>query len=348
MTLGRLFAIGLIAVTSGLNAAQAQSIGDRQTPAEFPPVNFQGNQFVDSRGCVYIRAGLDGATTWVPRVTRDRKVICGFKPTFDAATASTTTAPELGSDVVRIEPAAPPTEKPSLFGNARPTPEAAPVAAAGASVAAVEPTAAAPVSAPKTATVVSTPKAQPTQTSASSVKAAPVKAAPVAAAPSPAPERTVFVNPSKQTERRTTTQAPREAGIVSPCREGVTQYKGSKVRCGPQAQSPVTPGVGGALSIAPLIELDQSSALRPPVGSVVRVGEAAPDVRIVPKHVYELRQTNAVSSHVPEGYRRAFDDGRLDTERAVVTFKGEGQTNQIWSQTVPRRLIEVKAQSDLP
>ncbi|WP_422047769.1 SPOR domain-containing protein [Shimia sp.] len=348
MTLGKFLAIAAIATASGFGAAHAQSISDRQTPAEFPPANFQGKQFVDSRGCVYIRSGVDGVTTWVPRVTRDRKVICGFKPTFDAATRPTNAAPQLDGDVVQIEPAAPPTERPSLFGNARPTPQAAPTTTPKAPAATVA------TPAPKAAPVVIQPKAQPAPTKStakaapSTVKAAPAKTTAAAAAPSPAPAKTVVsTTVPAQAERRTTGQAPRASGIISPCREGVTQYKGSTVRCGPQAQSPVTPGVGGPIATPPQINLGQSSALpRPPVGTVVRVGEAAPDVRIVPKHVYEARLTNAVSSYVPEGYRRAFEDGRLDTERAVMTFAGHAQTNLIWTETVPRRLIQVKLDSD--
>lgn len=346
MTLGKFLAIAVIAAASGFGAAQAQSISDRQTPAEFPPADFQGKQFVDSRGCVYIRAGVDGATTWVPRVTRDRKVICGFKPTFDTASRPTSAAPQLDSNVVQIEPAAPPTEKPSLFGNARPTPQAVPPSPAPAPAAAATATVVTP--APKSAPVAVQPKAQaaPTKSTAkaapSAVKAAPTKTT-TASVPSPAPAKTVYTNPTPQpTERRTSKQSPRASGIVSPCREGVTQYKGSSVRCGPQTQSPVTPGVGGTTSTPPQINLEQSSALpRPPAGTVVRRGEVAADVRIVPKHVYEARRTNSVSSFVPEGYRRAFEDGRLDTERAVMTFAGHEQTNQIWTQTVPRRLIQV-------
>ena len=61
---------------------QAQS---RNVPAEFPPVEFVGNQFVDSKGCAFIRAGVVGLVTWVPRVDRRRNQLCHFQATFPKA-----------------------------------------------------------------------------------------------------------------------------------------------------------------------------------------------------------------------------------------------------------------------
>jgi hypothetical protein len=67
--------------------AQSTQVG----PKEFPPVTYKGKQYVDSAGCIFIRAGVDDAVRWVPRVTRERKQVCGATPTF--ATQTTPKAP---------------------------------------------------------------------------------------------------------------------------------------------------------------------------------------------------------------------------------------------------------------
>lgn len=81
MKLTKLVAIAIFSGAVGASAASAQTrLGSE--PAEFPPASFLGKQYVDSAGCVFIRAGIDGNTSWVPRVTRSRTGVCGFKPTF--------------------------------------------------------------------------------------------------------------------------------------------------------------------------------------------------------------------------------------------------------------------------
>lgn len=81
MTLTRVIAGAIIVVSAGLGNVQAQSLRNATPPAEFPAPSYKGKQYVDSKGCVYIRAGIDGNVTWVPRVTRQRKQVCGYKPT---------------------------------------------------------------------------------------------------------------------------------------------------------------------------------------------------------------------------------------------------------------------------
>lgn len=56
--------------------SNAKTMRQVRVPAEFPPASFKGKQYVDSRGCVFIRAGFGGKVTWVPRVNRQRNVYC--------------------------------------------------------------------------------------------------------------------------------------------------------------------------------------------------------------------------------------------------------------------------------
>ncbi|MGB3409160.1 MAG: SPOR domain-containing protein, partial [Jannaschia sp.] len=77
----RTFGFGVVAVAAilagGIAEAQTRTLRNTQGPAETPPGSFAGTQYVDSRGCVFIRAGVNGVTRWVPRVNRDRSVVCG-------------------------------------------------------------------------------------------------------------------------------------------------------------------------------------------------------------------------------------------------------------------------------
>jgi cell division septation protein DedD len=83
-------AIGLWAVAAGAV--------DLSRPAELPPADYRGQQYVDSRGCMFMRAGQAGEEVWIPRVSREGVPVCGNPPSgrrvpLASETGATTAAP---------------------------------------------------------------------------------------------------------------------------------------------------------------------------------------------------------------------------------------------------------------
>ena len=201
MKLTRIIAVGIIVASAGISGLHAQSLRDSSPPQEFPPASYQGKQYVDSRGCIYIRAGIDGNVTWVPRVSRDRKQVCGFKPT-NVGTAVATAAPKAKAPVQITLPqtaaapaAAParpatPTRAPARTVATTPTTAPARVAPAPVSPAGNLSTVAASSTAPRS---------QPAQV----------------AAPSPGPKPTVF-SPARVTSKNPTGAVAKPATAPAP------------------------------------------------------------------------------------------------------------------------------------
>ena len=128
MQFGQILLIALVAATAVASAGYAKSLSADDGPAEVPPASYTANQYVDSRGCVYVRAGYAGQVTWVPRVTRDRKVLCGFKPSLPVAKAAEP-EPRVAAKPapsVAVETPAAPAARPAAPASAPQTATAAP------------------------------------------------------------------------------------------------------------------------------------------------------------------------------------------------------------------------------
>lgn len=301
----KLVSAAILAGVTGLGAANAQSGGDFGGPRELPPASFTGQQYVDSRGCVFLRAGVAGRTNWVPRVSRNRAALCGYPPTF-------------GNNQVAI---------------AEPAPRAAPASApAPAQVTpAPEPT---PVGRRPLDTVASTttpPRIRSThvpQTVAPSLYVP----APVVVAPAPrvAQKPKAEVPRRQPAERVATTGGTGKIGCYSnaPVAERFRLHNGgSIVLCtrgdGDIANARAPRLLEGAAAVAP------SGYLEGP----------DPAQHVSPRQKQRISVSSQDQFAVPKGYKKAFTDDRLNPNRAKGTREGWAQQDQVWTREVPSRLV---------
>ena len=83
--LSKVFTTAVCAIVLSTTCAGAQGLARLGGPANLPAAGFTGQQFVDNRGCLFLRAGFGATVNWVPRVDRQHRPLCGYPPTFGAA-----------------------------------------------------------------------------------------------------------------------------------------------------------------------------------------------------------------------------------------------------------------------
>ena len=88
----------VLVLCAALLTAVASQAEDR--PAELPPAGYTGLQYVDSRGCAFIRAGTAAKPVWVPRVSAGGAPMCGNPPSGNRVPV----VGEAGADTTVFEP----------------------------------------------------------------------------------------------------------------------------------------------------------------------------------------------------------------------------------------------------
>ena len=305
-------------------SVNAQSLRNSNGPAERPPLSYKGTQFVDSNGCIFIRAGFGGSVTWVPRVNRSGKLMCGAQPSavagaegVDPAGESATKETTVAARAPAKAPVAIPAMKPAMGLVKKPV-----VVAAVPKV----------VSAPKPAVRTVAAK-RPTnggffnvlfggnkRTTSAKTVTAPVRTVVATAKPASAPTvdnsaaTAVFLNTNNHGVQNRVTASGGSCGN-NPYMQNA---RGLAVRCAPQAYHPSTLSrVSGATSVTYL--------------NTATAGHGTKQV---------FTQTPRAEAVMPAGYVAVWDDGRLNKRRGVGKLSGAISQSLVWTNTVPHRLID--------
>ncbi|WP_424944047.1 hypothetical protein [Aliiroseovarius crassostreae] len=363
--------VAIMALLAGLSATGAEALSLKQAgrPAENPPAGYKGDTYVDSRGCIYIRAGFSGKTTWVPRVTRKRQVVCGARPSGAASPSVVAKVPQVAPQPAPVATVQPRSVSPRVTV-AQPAPvrgqprstrvTVAPTLARPAQPGPALPPRIAFGNADQLNPALPPRSAPPPAWSERYTSVAPV------ANPGPAPVARIVPDSGKVS--RTVRVSCPVSGKVRPVMMNGTQVP---IRCSAGQSTPVSYVVDhGNGQRTRVVTIPHPSKAAAPQGQKlsdatglpgqtvsVPQGNGSParsyrvvrgrdlDKSTLPAATVIAPQTYVALNmpvQVPKGYRPAWTDGRLNPMRGVRTIGGDRQTAQIWSEGTPRRLLGVQ------
>lgn len=306
---------------------EAQSLAQIGGPANLPPRGFTGQQFVDNRGCVFLRAGFGATVNWVPRIDRLRRPLCGFPPTFGAEVVAAVEADMAPDPQAKVATTAPLVAAPAVTGVAVASP---PMVAAAAP-------AAGRMSLMQLLFGTGTSR---TVTPATISEPAPVVvpvvaqvAAPMADLVPPQPSYTsaalAGLQPGQVQCFGSTPKLERvllrNGGTALVCTAGDGTMTGWR--------SPLfarNAGVGAALGIPNLTAQMMVGA------TLLGSGQIGAQMQVA--------NVNSIPTP-PRGYKVAWKDDRLNPLRGVGTSQGQAQQDQVWTRDVPAVLVLVQTQT---
>lgn len=305
----------LLATVLSTTWLQAQSLASIGGPVNLPPAGFTGQQFVDNRGCLFLRAGFGGSVNWVPRVDRARKPLCGMTPTFGAAVVAAVEAD--------MAPEPPVAAAAPVRAAAAPVTAAPVVVARRPAVAAAPPQAEVAAPAPRRgsflAMLFGTPNRTRVVAPAPLVVTAPAPQV-VAAPVQPAYQASDLAGPASG-QIQCFTSAPRlervllrSGGTALVCTTGNGSLTGWR-----PPRFPAGAGVGAALTA----QMMEGAAVMGSRRTTATAAAAAANTMPTP----------------PAGYKLAWSDDRLNPMRGVGTAQGQAQQDQLWTRDVPAQLV---------
>lgn len=300
----KLLSVAIVAATVASTASLAQIGG----PSNLPPTSFKGQQFVDSRGCLYLRAGFGGAVNWVARLDRNHKPICGMPPTGGMA-AQAAVAADMAPDATAAAQA-------PQTATVAEVPTAPSKGFNLAGLFGIGPNAAAPSPAPAATGVantaaVATPTAPATQAAGVTTMMADVQCYPDA----PKLERVKIAG-----------------GTALVCTSGTGSTSGWR---------PPNFGGTGQAQVAG-VAMASPATLVPPVAVLAPVLQmsmaAAAALQPIAQPISQP-PTRLPLPKPPKGWTYAWKDDRLNPLRGLGTAAGQAQQDLIWQRTVPLVLV---------